>query len=234
MCSTIDEVSRCVEDRKAVGANQRTYIVQKYIYKPMLYRNRKFDIRCYALVTVINNKFQAYFYKEGYLRTSVSEFDMENVKDRFIHLTNDAVQKNSPEYGKFEDGNKLSYQEFQEYIDEAVSNKVNFKSIVYPKMRKVVFDTIKATYKKLDPKRRVNSFEILGYDFMLDELFTPWLLEINTNPCLALSGRYLGVLIPTMLSHAFAITLDQTFPVDQTAEVEGKNNFELIFTYNRS
>ena len=234
VCSTIDEVSRCVEDRKAVGTNQRTYIVQKYIYKPMLYRNRKFDIRCYVLVTVINNRLQAYFYREGYLRTSVSEFDMDNIKDRFIHLTNDAVQKNSPEYGKFEDGNKLSYQEFQEYIDECVENKVDFKDVVHPKMRKIVIDTIKATYKKLDPKRRVNSFEVLGYDFMLDEMFTPWLLEINTNPCLALSGNYLASLIPTMLTNAFAIALDQTFPINQIGEFEEKNNFELVFTYNRS
>ena len=159
---------------------------------------------------------------------------MDNIKDRFIHLTNDAVQKNSPEYGKFEDGNKLSYQEFQEYIDECVENKVDFKDVVHPKMRKIVIDTIKATYKKLDPKRRVNSFEVLGYDFMLDEMFTPWLLEINTNPCLALSGNYLASLIPTMLTNAFAIALDQTFPINQIGEFEEKNNFELVFTYNRS
>lgn len=233
VCSTIDEVSKCVDEKKSAGNSQRTYIVQKYIYKPMLYKNRKFDIRCYVLVTIINNKMQAYFYKDGYLRTSCSEFSMENVHDRFVHLTNDAVQKNSPEYGKFEDGNKLSYQEFQEYIDETLENKVSFKKVVYPKMRKIVFDTIKATYKKIDPKRRQNTFEILGYDFMLDEMFTPWLLEINTNPCLALSGNYLATLIPTMLTQTFDLVLDQVFPVDTNLS-ERKNNFELIFTYNRS
>lgn len=34
-----------------------------------------------------------------------------------IHLTNDAVQKKGQEYGKFENGNKLSFMEFQKYID---------------------------------------------------------------------------------------------------------------------
>ena len=29
-----------------------------------------------------------------------------------VHLTNDAVQKKSEDYGKFEPGNKLSYAEF--------------------------------------------------------------------------------------------------------------------------
>lgn len=34
-----------------------------------------------------------------------------------IHLTNDAIQKNSTFYGKHEEGNKLSYSEFQKYLD---------------------------------------------------------------------------------------------------------------------
>lgn len=29
-----------------------------------------------------------------------------------IHLTNDAVQKKGTDYGKFENGNKLSFSEF--------------------------------------------------------------------------------------------------------------------------
>lgn len=37
-----------------------------------------------------------------------------------IHLTNDAVQKNSADYGKYEPGNKLSYNEFQLYLDKHV------------------------------------------------------------------------------------------------------------------
>ena len=35
-----------------------------------------------------------------------------------IHLTNDAVQKKGEDYGKFEAGNKLSYADFQAYLDK--------------------------------------------------------------------------------------------------------------------
>lgn len=34
-----------------------------------------------------------------------------------MHLTNDAIQCNSEKYGKFEPGNKLSYSQFQRYLD---------------------------------------------------------------------------------------------------------------------
>lgn len=33
-----------------------------------------------------------------------------------IHLTNDAIQKNNENYGRFEKGNKLSYIDFQRYL----------------------------------------------------------------------------------------------------------------------
>lgn len=60
---------------------------------------------------------RAYWYGEGYIRTSSSNFDLEDVSDEMIHLTNDAIQKNSTFYGKHEEGNKLSYSDFQKYLD---------------------------------------------------------------------------------------------------------------------
>lgn len=69
-------------------------------------------------------------------------------------------------------------------------------------MKKLVCDTIKACSRKMDPQRRNCSFEIYGYDFMIDEDLKPWLIEVNTNPCLELSSPYLARLIPAMLENA--------------------------------
>lgn len=60
---------------------------------PFLYNKRKFDIRCYVLVTSVNSILKAYWYEEGYIRTSSKDFTTKNLKNKFIHLTNDAVQK---------------------------------------------------------------------------------------------------------------------------------------------
>lgn len=86
-------------------------ILQKYIDNPLLYQRRKFDIRCFALVTCINGVLKAYFYRDGYIRTSSKEYSMANLYNKYIHLVNDAVQKYSDDYGKYEPGNKLSYTE---------------------------------------------------------------------------------------------------------------------------
>ena len=242
ICSSLSEITRIIEEAKFEGSH-RTYIIQKYIYRPLLYKGRKFDIRCYVLVTAYNSNLQAYFYREGYLRTAVAEFSLENMTNKFIHLTNDAIQKRSVDYGKFEESNKLSYEEFQDYLDAdfeknadvdvgcGTKKKVNFVNEVMPKIKVLVRDSIAATHRKLDPNNRQQTFEIFGYDFMVDEFFHPWLIEVNTNPCLELSGSYLSVLIPGMLKDAFHIALDQFFVNDHTNFEE--NKFSLIFDQAR-
>ena len=60
---------------------------------PFLYQKRKFDIRCYVCLTSINGHQKGYWFQDGYIRTASKEFNMKNLNNKFIHLTNDAVQK---------------------------------------------------------------------------------------------------------------------------------------------
>ena len=93
---------------------------------------------------------------------------------------------------------------------------------------------------KIDPKRRCHSFEVFGYDFMIDEDFRVYLIEANTNPCLELSCPLLARIIPAMLDNAFRIALDPLFPPRSEATAAKKNantlpemlpinKFELVF-----
>jgi len=77
--------------------------------------------------------------------------------------------------------------------------------------------TLFASRKKLDPHRRNqvnnhgNFFELYGYDFMIDEDFNVWLIEVNTNPSLAESSKYLQELIPRMIDDLVKITVDKEY-----------------------
>ena len=75
-----------------------TYIIQQYIQRPLLYFKRKFDIRCYILVSCMNGILRAYWYMEGYIRTSSHVFNITD-PNPLIHLTNDAIQKYGKNYG---------------------------------------------------------------------------------------------------------------------------------------
>ena len=119
----------------------------------MLFKNRKFDIRHYLLLTCFNGIFKAYWYPEGYIRTSSSTFTLKRNSNLLVHLTNDAVQKNSEDYNKYERGNKVSYDKFQEYLDKSIKNKKKkniFYSQILPQMKEITKNAVRATYMTLD------------------------------------------------------------------------------------
>lgn len=103
-------------------------------------------------------------------------------------------------------------------------------------MKKLGTDTIKAISRKMDPTRKMSTFEIFGYDFMVDENNRAWLIEVNTNPNLELSAPYLARLIPTMIENALKIAVDPIFPpppipVTKRHQIPDaqENKFELVF-----
>lgn len=67
-------------------------VAQTYLTSPLLFKKRKFDMRCYCLVTKQVDRMIVYWYSQGYARTSSYEYD-DKVKDNMmVHLTNEAVQ----------------------------------------------------------------------------------------------------------------------------------------------
>ena len=151
------------------------WVVQKYIEKPLLYRGRKFDIRIWALVTCKN---EVFIYKHGYMRTSSDEYSLNN-PNNYVHLTNNCLQKHGDNYGKHEEGNTLSLDALQKYLDETFpSLGVSVEKHLMPRMKDFIIDTFLSVKKSLNSKKRKNCFELFGYDFLIDEDFRTWLLEV--------------------------------------------------------
>ena len=225
----LDDLVKEILGNKSPGS-AHMYVIQKYIEKPLLIHNRKFDIRVWVLVTQTEN---CYFFQQGYLRTSSEKFSLDNLNSSFIHLTNNAIQKEGSEYGKFEAGNQMSFKQFQEYLLNHFGN-IRLSSIVTI-MKSQIISSLLAVKGKLNPNDRLGCFEIFGYDFIIDSCFKPWLIEVNTNPCIELASPLLEQLIPRMLDDAFELTLDAAFPGSRAAlktesvvELPGGNLWEFL------
>ena len=54
----------------------------------------------------------------------------------------------------------------------------------------------------------LNSFEVLGYDFMLTEDFQLKLIEVNTNPYLGMPNKYMKEMLPKMLDDWMKMCVD--------------------------
>lgn len=137
------------------------------------------------------------------MRTSSEEFTLadDGVFNKFIHLTNNAVQKFSNNYGQEEAGNQLSFKDFEEYM-KANGLEGDFRGKILPRMKELVKLSMLSVGKQLNQNDRKYCFEIFGYDFMIDGEFNPWLIEVNTNPCIEESSPLLGQLIPRMIGIA--------------------------------
>ena len=74
----------------------------------------------------------------------------------------------------------------------------------------------------LDPRRRPGfKFEIVGFDFILDEDLRVWLIEVNTCPYMGpvLTQNYPNFMLD-MLDDTFKLTVDQFFLNERLAPDE--------------
>ena len=63
---------------------------------------------------------------------------------------------------------------------ELLYGKEVFISVIKPQMKEVIRGSLESVVENVQYRR--NSFEVLGYDFMVDEELKVWLIEVNSSP----------------------------------------------------
>jgi hypothetical protein len=78
-------------------------------------------------------------------------------------------------------------------------------------MKDLAIDVYLSAKHKLNPSKRRNSFELFGFDFMIDEDFRVWLIEVNTNPYIGIHNKSMKHILPEMFSDLYKLVLDPVF-----------------------
>ena len=203
------------KEKKEKGDYQSDIIIiQKYIEKPFLYNGRKCDIRIWVLITY---KMDVYIFKEGHLKASSVNYSVDN-NNSFIHLTNYSLQKYNKNFSKYETGNEISFNIFQQYLNTLGEKSFNFRELIIPKFKKIIELTTKSSKNLINKKEKNYCFELFGYDFMMDEDKNVYLIEINTNPGLEISSEIIEILVPRMIDDTLRITVDELFETEYSKE----------------
>ena len=94
----------------------------RYVARPYLINETKFDLRLYVLVTSMN-PLRIYLYDDGLVRFASNKYTNESSKvhDVFTHLTNYSINKKSASY--------LSNEEAQEAQVNIINNSYVNRSI---------------------------------------------------------------------------------------------------------
>ena len=217
---------------KEFACNKNSYgkwIIQKYIERPLLYKGRKFDIRIWVLLT---GRRDIFICKQGYIRTSSEFFNLTSMQN-YVHLTNNCLQQNNPNYNRYEPGNTLSFSEFISNLDIEYNNKLlnHFDEIILQRVTDLIIDSILSVKKNSLKKHNSFCFEFLGYDFILDEDLRVWLIEINSNPYLGTPNKYIENILPKVISELLSLILDPYYPsniINQEIN-ESSKLFKLIY-----
>ena len=104
-------------------------------------------------------------------------------------------------------------------------------------MRDAIKNTLEALWLKLQNLQTAdqiqrdlikNQFELLGYDFMIDNDMNVFLIEVNTNPCLDTSPcPLLQRLITQVLDQTFKLAVD---PFLQGRDIQYAQSHEMSLT----
>lgn len=98
-----------------------------------------------------------------------------------------------------------------------------------PQCKDIIIDTFLSVKEKMNPNDRKHAFELFGFDFLLDEDFRVWLLEVNTNPFLGTPNEYMKTLVPEMIDDMCKLVIDPICPPRVVTSVDRPNQFELLW-----
>ena len=165
-------------------------IVSKYIQNPYLIHNKKFDLRCYVLLTSLL-PLRIYRFNEGLVRFCVNDYNQHDYKDKCAHLTNYAINKYNKNYIKNTNisqneysSSKWNFSSFRSYLtNEGVDVDTLFMKIDDVIIKSILScenQMLNALFKYAAFPN--NCVALFGYDILIDENLNPWLLEINFNP----------------------------------------------------
>ena len=202
---------------------------------------RKFDLRQWVYVNSFD-PLTAFIFKKAYLRICGAHFDLTQFEDTQRHISNYSVQRDRELV--------LSSDDFIEYLkrqDPQKYGEITWDNFFLPQIDYIVKSTLSQMAEVIE--NRQNSFELYGFDFVVDKDLKLWLIEVNMSPACAERQPWLVAMLDDMATGVVSMiqakieanrdSLDQTFSMTAQqapavlANVLNDNNVARIKLYNK-
>ena len=155
---------KTLHQAKKIINKYENIIISEYITNPMLYNLRKFHLRTYFLVSIINGKYKTFFYELYELFTAAKPYNNDDYTDKDVH---DTHFKSTP-------------LDIQCPDDLEPNIRDIFNKNIYPKMKNCMLYISKLMENHTTPYTQAkNAFEIFGCDFLVKDNYDVVLMEIN-------------------------------------------------------
>ena len=181
-----------VVDRWNDVPKTKRVLVQRYVHNPCLINGSKFDLRIYVYVTSFD-PLRIYICRDGLTRLATQKYSKKraSTKNRYMHLTNYSINKNSSDFVVNDDATAQSGHKWSlmALFDHFRAINVDTDK-VWESICNVVVRTLLSADGKINSSikqstcRRSVCHELFGFDVMLDKNLKAWLIEVNISPSL--------------------------------------------------
>ncbi|OHT00534.1 Tubulin-tyrosine ligase family protein [Tritrichomonas foetus] len=168
-------------------------IIQKYVANPMLINGLKFDLRFYVSIFSLD-PLRIYVHENGLVRLATEQYNdnFDDISNRFAHLTNFSINKNDPSFKATDDlsqdgtGNKWTHRPFWPWLKEQGFDPDDIRKKIEDAFVTVIIASREVFMTQLNHRL---SFELFGFDVMLDDKGEIYILEVNVTPALGTSSQ---------------------------------------------
>jgi hypothetical protein len=223
---------------KLPGKVNSERIVQRYIPRPLLIHGLKFDLRFYVSVMSLD-PLRIYVHESGLVRLATEPYNenIGNLSNRSAHLTNFSINKNNPAFVSTDDldrdgtGNKWTHRPFWQFLkDETCFDPSEVREEIEDAFVSVI---ISARDTFLQQTNHRISFEVFGFDVMLDADGCVSILEVNVTPAMGTSSKLDLFVKGPVVRDLYNLALIP-YPSDAQTKLEGilkaESDQELIDT----
>lgn len=205
-------------------------VLQRYISSPLLINKRKFHIRAYALAV---SALRVYLSDECLALCAGTRYRKNETGNLFAHITNTAYQDLDPNF--VEDKCVLLWDKKDIAASLVRDGSCKSAADAEQRIRQVIQDMNAITaelFRAYQTEFGVFSpiegcFEHYGLDFMVDDKWQVYLLEVNPGPDFKQSGSRLQPVIENM----FASTIDVALAGDSLKQARKTKvgNLNLVY-----
>ena len=210
-----------LEEGPRRGSVADKWVVQRYIERPLVVKNRKFDLRQWVVVSSWN-PMKVWFYDKCYVRFAAEDYQESDISNVFAHLTNNCIARHSVDFATRDvtgEGNMWPCEKLAEWLDASPAGRARIASdpervksvwadVVKPAMQAAVTRTVQCGQEYMLSNARDNSHQLYGYDFMLDEDLGVWLIEVNTSPQLTHSTSVTERMVKALAADLVKLMVD--------------------------